>query len=828
MKLTTKRAARVMVGLAFVALTMPAPAASRALPAAPAVTLLVEAGFSGYVRPLTWMPIRVTASNGGDAVEGALVMDSSTADGARHLTVAVPLPRGARKQVFLYGPSDVRSPVVRYVAGGVDLASASIGTRSIAPEDRLVIVASDPPDGFNFLADIRTPYGGRTYVAPMRIEQLPDHSAALDGVDAILFNNVDSAALSADQRAALQAWIVAGGHVILSGGPGARLAAGGFTDILPASASGAIAQRSVAPLAAFAASRSLTTVVAIAADALAPLDLPRLIRDGIVLVGSPEAPLVVRRDLGRGMLDQLAFDASLAPIRDWRDRTGVFAALFGGRVEAVADFSQVRSEVAAVTGASALPATSLPPFGVVAAFLLAYAMTVGPINFLTLRRFNRMRWAWVTVPMIVLAFTGLGIALGFRLRGNNPVLHRASVIYADNRVAAARSQGLVGVFSPRQTTLSVDFGRALPQLAASPPSATSRAAEAGPALDLNFGAVSRVSDLRIASASVKSFVTRGEIQASLVSANAQFLMDESPPRLALALRNDSEGDFQDCVASIGRNFTTIGAFPPGKVAQVPVLLRSGEPHMRQYGLGLTYGYGLGAGSAFVRTGARNGPFDTSGGNMTDMALTWRKFDRAELREEADRGLINTFFSGTSRGGEGALLMCWELRERAPAEVEGATYVDRGLRIWRLGLPAYRPAAGQALPSELFEWALSASSSTVSWTSDGLQLSPGAHLLAFRPWADVRFGGPAISATLRTEFSTGSLGSVLAQSTVSIFNWTTNRYAPIRRGLAQRGPGTLAPVSGDFISPAGEMIVRFDIIGDAVTLSDIDLGDLSLR
>jgi hypothetical protein len=214
--------------------------------------------------------------------------------------------------------------------------------------------------------------------------------------------------------------------------------------------------------------------------------------------------------------------------------------------------------------------------------------------------------------------------------------------------------------------------------------------------------------------------------------------------------------------------------------------------------------------------------------MADMTLTWRKFDKAELREEADRGLINTFFSPVSRGGEGVLLMCWELRERALTEVEGATYVDRGLRIWRLGMPTFRPSAGQVLPSELFEWSVSSSSSTVAWVADGLQLSPGAHILALRPWFDLRPPSASMTGTLRLEFTTGSPAAVLTQSTVSMFDWAFNQFAPVRRGLASRGSATLAPITGAYLSPAGEIILRLDVVGDAVTLSDLDIAELTVR
>ena len=62
----------------------------------------------------------------------------------------------------------------------------------------------------------------------------------------------------------------------------------------------------------------------------------------------------------------------------------------------------------------------------------------------------------------------------------------------------------------------------------------------------------------------------------------------------------------------------------------------------------------------------------------------------------------------------------------------------------------------------------------------------------------------------------------------MFDWTVNQFAPVRRGLASRGSATLVPISGAYVSTAGEIILRIDVLGDAVTLSDLDLAELTLK
>ena len=107
--------------------------------------------------------------------------------------------------------------------------------------------------------------------------------------------------------------------------------------------------------------------------------------DTRTLISSKDTPLVMRRVLGRGTVDQLAFDPTLAPIRDWPDRRMIIAGLLGSDIGFTMEVGPLRAEGSALNAARALPGAALPPFLIIAGFLLLYVLTIGPINFFFLR-----------------------------------------------------------------------------------------------------------------------------------------------------------------------------------------------------------------------------------------------------------------------------------------------------------------------------------------------------------------------------------------------------------------------------------------------------------
>ncbi|MFN4294711.1 MAG: hypothetical protein ACK4JD_11315, partial [Thermoflexales bacterium] len=171
------------------------------------VSMIVDAGFNSYVKENAWTPLRITLVNSGDPLEGELEVTNTSLATTERFAQPVLLGRNARRQVTLYAPPGSNSLEVRLLLGDQVIASVTPIARQLAPDDRLVLIASDPPDAFNFIGDVRAPNGSTSALALLRLDQFPDRVAALAIADAIVLDNVDTGAFTQAQRDAIRQWV---------------------------------------------------------------------------------------------------------------------------------------------------------------------------------------------------------------------------------------------------------------------------------------------------------------------------------------------------------------------------------------------------------------------------------------------------------------------------------------------------------------------------------------------------------------------------------------------------------------------------------------------
>src|SRR4029078_3512544 len=80
-----------------------------------------------------------------------------------------------------------------------------------------------------------------------------------------------------------------------------------------------------------------------------------------------------------------------------------------------------------VQAAAQLPNLALPPVGGLIAILVVYILLIGPINYLILKRIDRREWAWVTMPVLIVAFAVGAYGFGSLLRGTNAPVNDAAI-----------------------------------------------------------------------------------------------------------------------------------------------------------------------------------------------------------------------------------------------------------------------------------------------------------------------------------------------------------------------------------------------------------------
>ncbi len=799
-----------------------------------AVAIVTEAGFNGYIKPGNWIPVHVTL-NANEPVEGNIAL-SPLQDRSQRYGVDVSLARNTKKQLLLYAPPSNGPIEALFSSAGTVIGASNLTIHPLGDGDRLILVISDPSDGFNFLNDLHTPYGGMTYVAQMRPEQIPGYTPALNSVDVIIFNNIDTLALSAVQRDAIRVWVLGGGRLVLSGGPGARLTLGGFEDFAPARVGQSLQRGTVAGLrdllipnnvevsAVVSTSKPVSSTVLKPADLIAPLVvlLPAT-NDAHSLVSSNDTPLIMRRQMGRGTVDQLAFDAAIAPLRDWDDVRFVFASFLGGIVGEPGSNSALREASMAINAARALPGASLPPFLIVAGFLLLYVIVIGPLNFYVLRRLNKLAWAWITVPGAVVLFAIIGYATGFRLHGNEPQVHRLSIITGDAQVTEARSQAIVGIFSPRRTLLDVATGHHLAEEIQPNPNQPDK-------VTFQFSEPNRLEKVAATNNDVRAFYLQGESILPRIEADLDFIPGRALSDTSMIsgeIRNESSAAFKDCVLIVGKDYHAIGDIAPNAHVQSEVKLLLGKPQMslvlpasRVTTSGYVSSLGTNSGhnsrSSSVPTVFRS-PFDMDGASLAEIILNWRSYpDR--LSEQAERGLVTAVYNNpTANAGTGVSLACWEDIDRVGAQVNDASYTDRGLRIWRLPVHPFLAGSSTVLPPDIFSWRIASSSSGVSLDQNGLTMQPGEHIIAITPWLNVRATGK-VNVALGITASSNTSAAALRNSSVSVFDWGAQQFTRVITSVAV-GPPTVA-LSGAYLSPSGELRVRVSVRDDDIMLTNV--------
>ncbi|MCC6799180.1 MAG: hypothetical protein IT325_03630, partial [Anaerolineae bacterium] len=204
----------------------------------PRVELSLTAGYNSYFRGGQWIPIRINASNLGDDVAGEVRARTGDLSSIAATVYSAPLdlPRGARKQVFLYVSLDgfTQNLQVEMVNPQGDvIGRASTVVRSVDRSDALYAVVTASPLGAVDLTGV-APGIATARQASWQITDIPPLAEALAGLDAILFHDVDTGMLSTEQVSAIKRWVRSGGHLLIAGGDTWQRTTAAFGDILPA------------------------------------------------------------------------------------------------------------------------------------------------------------------------------------------------------------------------------------------------------------------------------------------------------------------------------------------------------------------------------------------------------------------------------------------------------------------------------------------------------------------------------------------------------------------------------------------------------------------
>ncbi|MBA2254835.1 MAG: hypothetical protein H0W07_06960 [Chloroflexi bacterium] len=525
------------------------------------LTMTAEAMLGGHVRPGAWTGIRVSLANDGPPIAGEVRL-AGRAAGRSSYGVAVDMPTGARKDYTLYAHSPIlggKLEVALIVDGQTRLTSAMQVTGHDPSQPIVVIVAERPeawlPDVAGAVRNLNPMNPTNPALVTLAPNALPRRVEAWSAIDRLIWQDIDSAQLDADQLASLETWVAAGGQLVIAGGTTGIATLAAFPEaLLP------YRPRGTVDVEASQLTDMLGTLPAGAAKLPA---LEGTLLRGTVLARSGDGVVAAQAPIGSGSVTLIGFD----PGTSWLKGTAAATTFWrralppsgtgGVNPLLLPDDSQI------VNALQQLPAVELPPIDQLFLLLLGYIALVGPVNYLVLRRLDRREWAWITMPVLVALFAAAAYTLGAGLKGSDVVINEVAIVRAAQGTERGLGQVYIGIFSPARAKYDVKVGGGA--LLSNPISQLLPGAVEQP-LDVLFGDPSRLRDYQVGFGQLRGF--RAETAVTTPRMESDLHLDGG--RLKGTVTNRSEMELQATAVVFGSGVAILGTMPPGSSQTIDV------------------------------------------------------------------------------------------------------------------------------------------------------------------------------------------------------------------------------------------------------------------
>jgi hypothetical protein len=412
----------------------------------------VEPMLNGAFKPGTWAAIRVRLENDGPAIDGELRLTSSV-DGSSTFGRVVQLASGARQEHVIYGRMGAFAGrfTMSLISGSTTLATANVTMQSISAGSPVVLVVAERPQVLvgPLTAALDVPGRPKATVVSVAPEQLPPRAEAWQSADVLVWQDVDSNRLSADQLAALQAWVATGGHMLIAAGSTGTTTLGAFPPgMLPYQP----AARVDVPVA------DIAQLLGATPDGATPLvGWTGALERGTSIATSGSLVIAARATTGAGSVALIGID----PATPWLAQSPAATVLWTKALPSklsVTDIEQMQDESSLINSLNNLPAIQLPSLGLLLVVLVGYILAIGPINYFVLRRRDRRELAWITMPATILVFAIGAYLLGTSLRGSSIVVNELAIVRGAAGSDVGLAQVYVGVFAPSRSSFDVRVG----------------------------------------------------------------------------------------------------------------------------------------------------------------------------------------------------------------------------------------------------------------------------------------------------------------------------------------------------------------------------------
>lgn len=362
----------------------------------------VEVGLDGYARGERWVPVVFQLKSYGENFQGSLEVFK----GETGFKKSLDLSSGAGKQVeiLVYFSNYYENLHYELInKQGRKIQEGRLDVRTLNYTDNLVLVIAGGEYNHQFLNGEQNPWGGKTFVAYHKPEQLYSEWMAYSAADAIALGPISTTSLLPAQWKALLQAVASGKPLICSAGTGfSALSDPLLRDHLPAIS----AQMTLTSNAGFLASRwAGLPEVSIPAQSVQP----RIWDEGLAPLDAGHS-LITSSTYYKGNIIYFAFDYTRLPevLRShfagfWNET--VFPSS-GSPPSFVQPFRKLLQENARVQkNLYDIPGLQVPEAKWFALFFFLYVFALGPLQYLALRFLKQRSLLWITFPAIILLFS---------------------------------------------------------------------------------------------------------------------------------------------------------------------------------------------------------------------------------------------------------------------------------------------------------------------------------------------------------------------------------------------------------------------------------------
>jgi len=410
----------------------------------PSDTLTVEVALAweGYIRQNLWTEVRVSLKNEGADWQGELVIR----DTPNQVTYrrAVELPAHAYKQY--------RLPL--FIKNGTTMLTLSLeDAHGVRWETRLPLRGYGEDSRIVVSADMRGPIVGTnalmidTSIWLSTLTDLPEIPMAWDAVDVLLLNGMSTADLSAAQQEALLAWVTAGGHLIVGGGPALQQTLANLPEPLRVAVPEEARIFTSLPLQGVTRNTEvMLTLNDVAAVTLQPG------AQATPLVKVEDAILAARANVGKGRVDIIGWDLTQPGSDVWLIDLWINDPI--PALTALTTEETISSHIPNLSTLLEVPHKALSKIWKMALFFPLYVFLIGPGTLILVRRLKRPVLAWVFIPTwIIGALIVVALGLGSVFSRTFPLVHEMAIITVPDAALPARVVQGTAIYAPRADRL---------------------------------------------------------------------------------------------------------------------------------------------------------------------------------------------------------------------------------------------------------------------------------------------------------------------------------------------------------------------------------------